>query len=71
MTISTTKKWIGAGNFEYGSFENVNYNTNLISKIGWWVSSKIINGNSKFSIENGNFKNVVRSYVIYEHITGP
>ncbi len=29
------------------------------------------NCNFKFSIENGNFENVVRNYVTYEHITGP
>jgi len=61
---------IGAGNFddEYGNFKN--FDTTLISKIGCWVSSKIIEGNFEFSIKNCNFKNVVRNYVTYEHIPG-
>ncbi len=54
------KERIGAGNFEYGNFENGNLDTNLISKIGWLVSSKISDGNFEFIIENGIFKNVVR-----------
>ncbi len=62
---------IASGNFEYGNFENGNFDTKLILKIRWWVSSKIIDGNFKFSIKNGNFENFVRSYVTYEHITGP
>jgi len=63
--------YIGGGNFEYGNFKNGNFHTNLISKIGWLVSSKISDGNFEFSIKNGNFDNVVRNYVTYEHITSP
>jgi len=62
---------IGAGNFRYGNFKNGNFNTNLILKIGWWVSSKIIDSHFEFNIKNSNFKNVVRNYVTYEHIKGP
>ncbi len=57
---------IGAGNL---NFENSTFDTNLISKIGWLVSSKITDSNFKFIIENGNFENVVMNYVTYEHIT--
>jgi len=65
--LAHLRNTIGAGNFENGNFD-----TNLISQIGWWVSSKIIGGNFEFSIEkNGNFENVVMNYVTYEHITGP
>jgi len=65
VPVATSTR-IGAGNFEYGNFENGNFDTNLILKIGWWVSSKISIGNFEFIIEN-----VVRNYVTYEHITGP
>ncbi len=60
---------IGAVNFEYGNFENGNFDTNLSSKIGWLAYSKISNSNFEFSIENGNFENIVVNYV-GRHITG-
>jgi hypothetical protein len=50
---------IGAVNFEYGNFKNGNFDTNLSSKNRSFACLQTSNGNFKFSIENGNFKNIV------------
>jgi len=54
---------IGAVNFEDGKFENGNFDTNLSSKNRRLVCSKTSNGNFEFSIENGNFENVVGNLI--------
>jgi len=52
---------IGEEYFEYGNFENGNFDTNLISKISRCLISKPCDGNFEFTFENGNFENIVRN----------
>jgi hypothetical protein len=54
---------IEKGYFEYGSFKNTNFDTNLTLKISRLVSSKTSDCNFEFIIKNVNFKNTVRNYV--------
>jgi hypothetical protein len=47
---------IEIGYFEYGNFENCNYDSNLISKISRLVTSNLEACYFKFNFENGNFE---------------
>jgi len=49
--------------------------TKALDKVKWDLTDFLIGvgkfeNNLKFIIKNGYFKNVVRNYVTYEHITG-
>jgi len=54
---------IEGGYFEYGNFENRNFDSDLKSKILWLVISKISDSKFEFNFEKFNFENVVRNYV--------
>ena len=53
----------GRGYFEYGSFKNCNFDSDLKSKILRLVILKISDGNFEFNFEKVKFENVVRNNV--------
>ncbi len=50
------------GYFEYGNFENCNFDTTVISKNLWLVISKKSDCNFEFYFEKVNFENVLRNH---------
>ncbi len=64
LWLISHKEIFGAqeGYFEYGDFENCNFDTTKISTYLWLVISKKSDCNFEFNFEKVNFENVLRNY---------